>query len=255
MKKKNTQQKKVELFFDKISSKYQQKYDKSNIFLSYFFNQRITEATKFLELENKSILDIGAGTGALYHFLKKDLTSFEYFATDISANMLAHSGIPEEKKFIGKVDDFPLENKNYDYIFLLGVTTYFSEADLEKHLILIQQYMKKDSLAILSFTNKKSLDFLFRGVFQRLAFFFNTKRNVIGQDFDIHAYSLKEVSQLTSSSFGIQKITFLNQTIPPFSRLFPRTSIKVGNFLTERFSSSKLLSIFSSDFLIFLKKK
>ena len=56
----------VAAYFDRISSGYSDRYGDRNPFHSYFFRQRLTAATAPFAFDGKSVLDIGAGTGALY---------------------------------------------------------------------------------------------------------------------------------------------------------------------------------------------
>jgi len=51
--------------FDRISSGYSDRYGDQNPFHSYFFRQRLKAATDRFAFDGKSVLDIGAGTGAL----------------------------------------------------------------------------------------------------------------------------------------------------------------------------------------------
>ena len=255
MKKKHQQQQKVKNFFDDISTEYSKKYQTSHPFLHYFFQQRLSEATTPFSFEQKSILDIGAGTGELFYFLQKNTKDFQYFATDISPKMLEESDLSPTQYFIGDISSFPFPKKKYDYIFLLGVTTYFDKIILKQHLDFINNHLSKDGIAILSFTNRHSFDFKIRQIVRFFTRLIGLKKNVLGQDFCIFAYTSKEVSKILSPHFSIQKQTFLNQTFPPFNRLFPKTSISLALFLKKNISSPTLISWLSSDFLVFIKSK
>lgn len=255
MNKKELQQQQVKSFFDNIAKEYRKKYVNKDSFLYYFFQQRIFESTDSFSFEGKSILDIGAGTGEIFHLLTRQSKSFEYFATDISSKMLEESGIPKQQYFVGDIIDFPLKGKKYDYIFLLGVTTYFSLEVLEQHLDYIQKSLAKNGVAVLSFTNRNSIDFKIRQPFRFLTRALKFEKNVMGQPFDIFAYSPIEATNKTENQFSIQKRIFLNQTFPPFYFFFPKTSIRLAKFLKKYISSPTLLSWLSSDFLIFLEKK
>lgn len=249
------QQEKVKSFFNNISFDYKSKYNNANPFLSYFFHQRLNEATHDISFHKKEVLDIGAGTGAVYHFIKSKTTDFNYTAVDISSKMLKQSGIPTYQYFVGDISNFPSSEEKYNYIFLLGVTTYFSRNILVEHLSFISKNLHPEGLAIVSFTNRKSLDFKIRRCLRYFMRLLNFKKTVLGQSFDIFAYSTTEIKQISSDKFSIQKTTYLNQTLPPFNRLFPKTSIAFGNFFKRKVSSPTLLSWISSDFLIFIKKK
>ena len=253
--KKKEQQQKVKNFFDNISADYSAKYLTTHPFLHYFFHQRLHEATSSFSFENKSILDIGAGTAPLYNFLQNQTKAFQYFATDIAPKMLEESELKKEDYFVGTLSDFPFPEKKYDFIFLLGVTTYFNQKELEKHLAFIQSHLALDGYAIISFTNRKSLDFRLRQLAGFFTRFIKLKKSVLGQDFKIFAYSPSEIKKIINSNFSLHQQTFLNQTFPPFSRLFPKASISLANFLKKNISSPTLLSWMSSDFLVFIQSK
>jgi hypothetical protein len=51
-----------------IAEGYRKKYNGSDAFLDYFFNERLAEAVNSLALQGKRILDIGAGTAWLGKF-------------------------------------------------------------------------------------------------------------------------------------------------------------------------------------------
>lgn len=256
MKKKDQQQTiSVQKFFDNISKEYRNKYKSLHPFLHYFFRQRLSEATSNFSFKQKSLLDIGAGTGELFHFLKEQNQNFEYFAIDISSRMLEESTLSPSQYFVGEITDFHPSEKEYDFIFLLGVTTYFDSEELENHFNFIKTYLAADGFAILSFTNRNSFDFKLRQVVRFFTRLIGLKQKVMGQNFEIFAYSPQEVSNLIQDNFLIYKQVFLNQTFPPFNRLFPKTSIAFGNFLNKNISSPTLLSWLSSDFLIFIQKE
>lgn len=249
------QQKKVKNFFDNISSDYHKKYSTDQPFLNFYFQQRLQEATASFSFENKSVLDIGAGTGELFHFLQNKTSSFEYFATDIAPKMLEQSGIPTSQYFAGDIDAFPFPQKKYDYIFLLGVTTYFNQAELKKHLDFIKNHLSPDGTAVLSFTNRSSFDWKLRQVLRFITPLFKSKKNVLTQEFKVFAYSPKAVAKIFTPQFSIQKFSFLNQSFPFINRLFPKTSISLSHFLKKNIQYIPLLSFLSSDFLVTTKSK
>ncbi|MBK8563697.1 MAG: methyltransferase domain-containing protein [Saprospiraceae bacterium] len=104
MKPKPRQTQLVKNYFDSIASVYPSRYFKKSRYHHYFFTQRIQDAIiEIDDFSGKSILDIGAGTGALYDVLKVKLQHFRYKAVDISPEMLSNSNIPIEDQIIGDV--------------------------------------------------------------------------------------------------------------------------------------------------------
>ena len=63
------QQEQVKDFFDGHAPNYKQKYTKQDTYYDYFFYERLAAATQNISFAQKSILDIGTGTGALYDYL------------------------------------------------------------------------------------------------------------------------------------------------------------------------------------------
>jgi len=74
---------------------------------------------------------VGAGTGSLYDFLLSKNIQSDYFATDITEKMLEQSKIPLERRFYGSLLDSNFPIQEFDYIFLLGVTSYMSPIEME----------------------------------------------------------------------------------------------------------------------------
>lgn len=254
----NPQQQHVRLYFDRIANDYARRYTSGSIYHSYFFQGRLQEAVRGLDFEGKKILDIGAGTGALYDYLKKHCQSFEYTGTDISAAMLQESHIPVEYQRIGVFTDLELPSEYFDLIFMLGVTTYISRPDLESHLAAMKTRLTSEGIAILSFTHRCSLDLQLRQLFRSLNFsklIKPIKSRLISQPFATMAYCKVDIKQmLNRQGFSIQRLEWLNQTVTPFNHLFPRASVGLASRL-KRVLPIRVLPFFSGDLLVVVGKK
>lgn len=248
------QKEKVRLFFDKIAPEYAQRYTGANGYYDYFFNERLRTATDGLSYEGKTILDIGAGTGALYDFLLQQTNNVEYYATDISARMLAQSNIPKKRRFIGELNTVNLPAARFDYIFMLGVTSYMSREELIKTISYIQTHIAPSGYAVISFSNRCSLDFQCRKWMQIFLQLFTVipiiRKRIIGQSFSIHGYCKKEVKEILFPAFRIHDMYSLNQTFTPWNQLLPSLSIRLAKLLRHNLRRKKLLSFFSADFLV-----
>ncbi|MDZ4660838.1 MAG: methyltransferase domain-containing protein [Pseudomonadota bacterium] len=247
------QQEKVVEFYNSIAKNYKSRYDKNNPFFQYFFIGRMIEATRNENFEGKSILDIGAGPGNLYDFIKKETKEFEYFGTDITEGMLEHSSIPAERRFVGHCYDLKLPLKEYDYIFLLGVTTYMPPDELQKTISFVERHLSLKGKAIITFTNRGSIDYFTRFV---LGFFIRPlglKNSVLGQNMAIYSYTKKQIVKILSPKFKIERISHLNQTVFPFNRAFKNFSIIVAKVARKHFSEF-FIGPLSSDILIVFKK-
>jgi 2-polyprenyl-3-methyl-5-hydroxy-6-metoxy-1,4-benzoquinol methylase len=245
---------KVAHFFDDIANQYAQKYGKSNVLTEYFFQQRLQAAIEDIDIANKKILDIGAGTGPLFDVFKTQQLPFEYFACDISPNMREKSNIPSDQYHIGQAFEINWGNSTFDYIFVLGVTTYMTKTDWEKTLDFIHQRLSPNGKAIISFTNEQSFDIKIRRFFNHFKFILNQK-NVISQSFEIQTFDYQIFIQNASNTFTVTKTSWLNQTLSGLNRIAPKMSIKVGQFLLQKFKhNTAVIEKCSSDFLLILKK-
>ncbi|HLL99428.1 MAG TPA: class I SAM-dependent methyltransferase [Pyrinomonadaceae bacterium] len=251
------QTEKVRDFFDVVSEEYRGKYEKRQIFHNYFFNQRLEQATEGLDLKGKTILDIGAGTGNLYDFILAKDDSIDFYACDISGKMLEQSRIPAARRFVGKCYeiDFPVEK--FDYIFMLGVTTYLSADEMEKTAEFVYRKLADDGTAIITFTNRKGFDTITRTLGKNVIRLFKLKNKVISQSFRIYAYSLNQVESLYGDKLRMKEVRFINQTIFPFCYVFPKLSVNLAERLASRIKNkpaSAAAARLSSDFIVFYRK-
>jgi SAM-dependent methyltransferase len=239
-------------YFDEISETYRDRYGAKNPFHEHFFRERLRAATDRLDFENKTVLDVGAGTGPLYDQIAQ-ATGLNYYACDISANMLAQSAIPHGRAFVGKASEtnFPVEL--FDYIFLLGVTTYQTPDELNETFRFMARRLAEGGAAVLSFTNRASIDHAVRSALKLAKPLL--KRGVFGQDFATYTYRLSQIEQLARQhGFIILRTIYHNQAVTPFNTLFPRASVSASKMIA-RFCPSSLLPACSADFLVFIERE
>lgn len=248
------QTEKVRDFFDVVSDEYRGKYEKREVFHNYFFNERLEKATENLSFAGKVVLDIGAGTGNLYDFIKAKDDSVDFYACDISGKMLEQSRIPAKNRFVGKCYEINFPIKKFDYIFMLGVTTYLNADEMRKTAEFIYQNLAEDGQAIITFTNRQGLDTISRGLGKNVIRLFKVKNKVIGQSFEIYTYAPREIKTLNDGKLKSSAIKFLNHTIFPFSYLFPKFSVNLAKRFGGKIKSQNIASRFSSDFIVFYKK-
>lgn len=252
MKKTTCNEQTVRRYFDAIAAGYPSRYSSDRKYHAYFFRERLDAATKGLDFEDKAILDIGAGTGALYELLVITTSRFTYFATDISANMLAASNIPESMRFCGKITRAPLPRPTYDYIFLLGVTTYMSRSEWTRTLAFLSDRLSPGGKLIVSFTNRCSWDYRLRLLLKKLKIVRAARHKVIGQSFQIQAYCPQEIEKL-SNVWHCTPPVWLNQTFTPFNHLLPDASVRLAKWLKVIMPDRALLYL-SGDFLVGMVK-
>ena len=246
---------KVRDFFDVVSGEYRDKYKNRQVFHNYFFNQRLEQATEGLDFNNKKVLDIGAGTGNLFDYISAKNSSVDFYACDISPKMLEQSNIPASHRFVGKSYEIDFPTGNFDYIFMLGVTTYLDDDELEKNFDFIYRNLSDEGVAIITFTNRNALDTVSRTFAKNAIKLLKLKDKVISQSFKIYPRTLKEVKGFRGGKLTVKTIKFLNQTIFPFSQAFPKMSVKLADKLKSKTENATLLSVFSSDFIVFCEKK
>ncbi len=248
-----SQQEEVRNFFNNTAAEYGAKYHTKDFYYKYFFRQRLHAATQNQDLNNKTILDIGAGTGGLYDYLLAQHKNVNFYATDLSDKMLKQSKIPFERQFVGKCFEVGLPNITYDFIFMLGVTSYMTQEELFTNLNYIKNHLGNSGRAIISFTNRASLDFIIRSFIKFFLRPLRISNKVMGQSFRIYAYRRKEITKLLEENFAIKNITLINQTVFPFCLFFKKTSIRFAR-LIEKYFTGWLRLFFSSDFVVTIQK-
>ncbi len=250
----SSQSEQTKKYFDSLADKYAQRYTSRYPYHNYFFKERIRLATQKFDFEGKSILDIGAGTGSLYDCLKSSTQNFQYFASDISKKMLEQSQIPEHQRFVGKVEEIDFPVKKFDFIFMLGVTTYLSNKELIRTLQFIYTHSDLSTHVIITFTNKSSLDHFIRKLLKGLFGSFIQKKNLLSQNFSTKSFSFRGIKKLLHGKFKILDYQFFNFTLTPFNHLFPQASISFSRFFTSQIQSFFLKKKIGSDTILFLKK-
>jgi SAM-dependent methyltransferase len=246
----------VKIFFNRIAYNYTFKYSHENPFHRWYFTDRISMATSGMDFNGKIIFDIGTGTGALYDFiLANGFRIIRFIGCDIAEKMIEQSHIPQSDRYAGNCYDFSFENNTFDFIFMLGVTTYINELEREKIFEFIHRYLEKNGTAVVSFTNKSAVNNLLYTIIKPFIRLFGIKNRVAVQSFQTYGYSSKQIRTILENKFAIENIVFINQTFFPFNHLFPATSIKIARFIRRHVRNELLLDIFSSEFLVKLRRK
>jgi len=237
-------------FFDKLSRGYNSRYSKSHPYLNWFFSDRILKSIPCNFPTGSKVLDIGAGTGALYDYLITHDHVIDYYAVDISFGMLSESSIPIERRFVGSVYDVPSINQCYDSIFCLGVTSYLTQDEVVPFIEWQKDHVD-NGFVIVSFSNRYSVGMFFYLVFKWVLSFLRFNNNVIGLQSSFSYLSISEALELFD---GFEcEISLLNQGVFPLTKIFPRLSV----FLAVHFFSRlpfHIQKFFSSDFLIKAKR-
>lgn len=229
-----SQRKSVQSFFDRLAPSYRQRYEGRQAFLKYLHEERAEKAVEGLDLSRKTVLDIGAGTGILYDHLSYTRQDFEYYACDISEAMLLESKIPQDRRWVGTPRECVFPVSSFDAIFLLGVATYLTKAELKDMLNYIATHLAPGGVAMLSFSNRESLDFRLRRFVAPLLPKRLLRKTVLGQAFPFRGYSLREFREMLPDGVRMERVFWMNATVFPFNRIFPGLSVRLSKWLLGR---------------------
>jgi SAM-dependent methyltransferase len=243
----------VAAYFDQISSGYSNRYGNQNPFHSYFFRQRLKAATESYEFDGKIVLDIGAGTGALYDELIRRCPNVDYLACDISAEMLAQSAIPADRTFVGRASQIALPRDRFDFIYSLGVSTYQDPTELAGNWRLIADRLAPDGTAVVSFTNRGALDHAMRTAMRIIKPL--VRNGVFGQSFATYAYGPADIEAMAEAvGLRVARVVYLNQTVSPFNTLLPKPSVALARMI-EQHAPRAALPLLSADFVVFAARR
>ena len=243
---------KAKVFFDLVAKNYSQRYG-SDDHRSIFFNNRLKFSLSNEHFENKTILDIGAGSGIIYHSLNK--VAFEYTGCDISEKIMEEGGIPKKfRKVIKNNLKDLLKNKNYDYIFMLGVTTYLSRKQLKEYIKQIELCSKKGTRIIISYTLKNYIHIIWRRFITRLSStilkpLFNKKKLLVNSGIKMSYHKPKDCFHI-SKNLKVYDFNYQNIFLPPFDRIFPLKILFFIDKLTSKLLGQKYIRFLASDITV-----
>jgi SAM-dependent methyltransferase len=249
----SSQEQEVKEFFNRTAAEYRTKYSGRDAFHHYFFTERLFEATRGFDFKNKKVLDIGAGTGNLYDYLLEKEPQIDYYASDIAGDMLSQSRIPAHRRFEGLCYNVNFPVSRFDYIFMLGVTTYLDDEELGRIVEFIKRSLDPDGIAVVSFTNRSSIDWQIRKISRRGARVLAPGKYVIAQQFEIFPRDVQEAERLCGDGLGLEEVRWINHTLFPLSQILKSPSVRIAQAIHRR-QSSRFLNLLSSDFLLILRR-
>lgn len=225
--------------------------------LSYSFLVRLQKAITLAgSFENKNVLDLGCGTGALIPFVIDD--GGRYIGLDASKKML--DGIEKKYSVYFKLDKEKVSfmfgdirclqlPDNMDIIIGLGFIEYF---DNPRELIQkLYDKLPKGGSLILSFPNIRSLDY---GFVQLLSYCRRLARILSGNHTYQPPHKLWSVDSAKSlyAEAGFRNIKIMNYNVNIFAYPVTRLSMHFTNFWAKILEYSVLSrwSIFATGFLI-----
>lgn len=242
----------VAAFFDNLAPQYDQKW--KNPFLRHFFQQRMEIACRNLEFSEKKILDLGAGTGALYTYLSKMLPfNPDYWGLDFSTQMLAHSSIPSDRQLIGNALHLPAMSTSFDLIFALGLTTYIRRTDFSLFLHHTSNLLRTHGRAIISFTNKKCLPVHLRKHLARCRSLL-PRNTLLGASFQFTAISPEHLIHYLPPDLKIIDLVFFAPSFVPSAFPIPKIVCQQSRLLEKSFGASPIFPLLATEFILFVQK-
>ena len=238
----------VDKFFDNIASRYNEKYSEKYPMHYWYFTDRIQKVTDGNNFDEKVILDIGAGTGALYDFISSRFSNFDYYGNDIASEMLAHSNIPVNKRRIGISYECCSNLQSLDFVFMLGVTTYMSNQEIEKAFQFVADRLKRNGKLYVTFTNSAAFNVKMIKRIKPLLRAFG-KNRVAGQKFHIQEFTVAKAKKLLPAGLQVTRVDYVNQSFFPIAHLFGSLSAKLGKYLQQKVRNEQMLQRLSSEFI------
>ena len=240
---------KTKFFFDSVARNYSKRY-KFEDNRSIFFNNRLNFSLNSEDFQNKSVLDIGAGSGIIYHCLKNVLG--KYTGCDISEKMMKEGGIPKNSRRVieNNLEEL-LKNEKYDYIFMLGVTTYLSKEQFESYINQIINCSNNGTKVIISYTLKNYIHIIWRQFITTLSRtilrpFLKGKKLLINSGIQMTRHHAQDCFNI-SKNLKVYDYNFQNIFLPPFDRILPRKILIFIDKAANRFIGQKIIKFLGSD--------
>ncbi len=243
---------KTKVFFDTVAYNYSQRYgtkDKRSI----FFNNRLRFSLQNEYFKNKSVLDIGAGSGIIYHKLRN--IAHKYTACDISEKIMIEGGIPKKNRRLIKnnLEDL-VRGEKYDYIFMLGVTTYLSKKELQDYIKQIELCSHAGTRIIISYTLNNYIHIKWRSFITKLSNtifkpFFKKKKLLVNSGIQMSLHNANECFNL-SNNLNVYDFNYQNIFLPPFDRILPFKILFYIDKLINKLLGQKLIKFLASDITI-----
>ena len=243
---------KTKFFFDSVASNYSIRYRFEDN-RSIFFNNRLNFSLNNEDFENKSVLDIGAGSGIIYHCLKNTLS--KYTGCDISEEMMKEGGIPKKSRRVieNNLEEL-LKDEKYDYIFMLGVTTYLSQEQFESYIDQIKICSNNGTKVIISYTLKNYIHIIWRRFITRLSIttlkpLLNKKKLLVNSGIKMSYHKPKACFEI-SKNLKVYDFNYLNIFLPPFDRIFPLKILFFIDKFANKFLGQNYIKFLASDLTV-----
>ena len=237
-------------FFNHSAVAYQKYLSQHRGFRYFFHQERMRTALMDADLlPEHQVLDLGAGTGALYEYLLDRGLASNYYACDPSEAMLEQSRIPLERRFQGRAETLPNDWPQFDRVFVLGVSTYLSDSELRTALEALHCRAAPGARLVISFTNAHWWGLPLRrfvGALVPASWFPN---RLLGKSTPFYPRELAGLPELLDGDWHILRHQWLNTSFP-LKRVFPRWAFPwsarlrpwLSGFWASRLSSDYLIT-------------
>lgn len=243
---------KPEFFFDQTAASYRAELDRKRGFRYHFHQERMLKAHRAAVLRDAHcVLDVGAGTGALYDFLQQHGPIVTYYACDPAPNMLAQSRIPLALRQVGTAEELPPAWNQFDRIFLLGVSTYLLPGQLQRTLSSLRSRLRSDGQIIITFTHARWWGLPIRSALTQWLPHTWFPNLLLGKPIPTYAYTPESLQALLGEAWTYSQPQWLNLSFP-LKRIFPSLAFGASTRLRNWLPMS-LQRRMSSDFLLVLQ--
>lgn len=226
---------------------------------SYPFIVRFNKSIDLIEsIKNKTVLDLGCGTGVLIPYVNKN--GGKYIGIDISQNMIdevkkEYSELIESKEVSIHHTDIAnfIVPDNVDIIIGLGFIEYFNnpQSIIDK----LYEQLPKGGQLIFSFPNFNSLDYFSLMLFAPIRYIIRTLSGKSTSQPPRTLWNKNMAKKLfENSGFKEQELSAYNINI--FAYPFTKISMRFVNFFSRIFEYSSLSKVvfFATGFIISGKK-
>lgn len=145
--------------YDKnVSNEYHKRYEGFRGLYFKFLETNLVLKGLGTLTRNKSVLDIGMGSGRMYPIFKD--MGIEYQGIDLSEDMIlaAKEMFPEiQANRLDYMESETSDVQKYDYVIAIGTLEYISPEDLDKHLEIINSYIKPSGQACITVYSKNAM--------------------------------------------------------------------------------------------------
>ena len=165
---------------------------------------------------------------------------------------MKEGGIPKKSRRVieNNLEEL-LKDEKYDYIFMLGVTTYLSREQLDSYIKQIKICSKNGTKIIISYTLKNHIHVKWRKFLTVLSRtilkpFLKRKKLLINSGIQMTLYKPQDCLNI-SKNLKVYDYNFQNIFLPPFDRIFPRVLLFSIDKVANRLMGQNLIRFLGSD--------